>query len=144
MNTRPITLHDEEQCDALKSFLVDRIYEFNSQATDYFDGKLLGGSVRNDAGEIIAGFSGYTWGGCCEISHLWVSEQHRGQGLGAALLHAAEAEARHRGCERLILATHSFQAPAFYERLGYERKYAIEEQPKGYSNIVYAKILQAP
>jgi GNAT superfamily N-acetyltransferase len=143
MNTKVITLHDEDHCDALESFLVDRIYDFNSQATGYFDGKMLGGSLRSEAGEIIAGFSGHTWGGCCEISHLWVSEQHRGRGLGTALLQAAEREARHRGCERVILATHSFQAPAFYERLGYERKYIIEGQPLGYSNIIYAKILEA-
>ena len=39
--------------------------------------------------------------------------------------------------------THSFQAPMFYERLGYERKYAIEDRPVGHSNIVYVKVLIA-
>ena len=38
--------------------------------------------------------------------------------------------------------THSFQAPGFYEHLGYERKYTIEDRPKGHSNIVYVKLLQ--
>jgi len=38
--------------------------------------------------------------------------------------------------------THSFQAPEFYERLGYERRYAIEGRPKGHSNIVYIKLLK--
>lgn len=41
-----------------------------------------------------------------------------------------------------VLLTHSFQAPGFYEHLGYERRYAIEGMPKGHSDIVYVKRLQ--
>ena len=142
MQTQVVVLLNEVQCHELEAFLVDRIYEFNSEATGYFDGKPLGASIRNEAGEVIAGFSGHTWGGCCEISHLWVSEHHRGQGLGTTLLRAAEAQALRRGCLQVVLTTHSFQAPEFYARLGYEQKYAIEGRPKGHSNIVFVKLLQ--
>src|SRR5260370_16660 len=76
-----------------------------------------------------------------QIQAIWVHERHRRQGLGRALVHAAESEAVHRGCEQVVLMTHSFQAPEFYEHLGYERKYAIEGRPKGYTNIVYVKRL---
>jgi hypothetical protein len=41
-----------------------------------------------------------------------------------------------------VLATHSFQAPGFYERMGYERKYAIEGRPTGYADIIYVKCLR--
>ena len=125
-----------------RRFLADWIYEFNANETGYFDGKLLGGCVRNDVGEAVAGFNGQTWGGCCELSNVWVDERYRGQGLGAALLRSAEAEAVARGCVQVVLATHSFQAPGFYERLGYERKYVIEGRPKGYADIIYVKVLQ--
>lgn len=124
-------------------FLADRIYEFNAKATGYFDGMLLGGCIRDDAGEVIAGFNGYTWGGCGELSHVWVDERYRGQGLGAVLLRSAEVEAVARGCAQIVLATHNFQAPGFYERMGYERKYAIEGRPKGYADIIYVKVLLA-
>jgi len=135
---------DETQCRTLETFLVDRIYEFNSNATGYFDGRLLGGRVENEVGEVIAGFSGHTWGSCCEISNLWVDERHRGRGLGRTLLGAAEAEALRRGCVQIVAITHSFQAPDFYEHLGYERKYAIEDCPKGHSDIVLIKRLERP
>jgi len=142
MNANSVALLDESQCQSLESFLADRIYEFNSKTTGYLDGRLLAGSIRNDAGEIIAGFSGHTWGGCCEISHLWVIESMRGQGLGRRLLEAAEAEALRRGCEQVVLSTHSFQAPEFYKRLGYQEVFAIEGRPRGYSNIIYIKQLR--
>jgi GNAT superfamily N-acetyltransferase len=134
---------DDAECEALGSWLADRIYEFNAKATGYVDGQLLGGYIRDDAGDVIAGIHGHTWGGCCELSHVWVDERYRGQGLGAVLLRSAESEAVARGCDRVVLATHSFQAPGFYERMGYERKYVIEGRPKGYADIVYAKVLQA-
>jgi GNAT superfamily N-acetyltransferase len=142
VSTTVIPCRDDAECEKLGAFLADRIYEFNANATGYFDGKLLGGCVRNDAGEAVAGFNGHTWGGCCELSNVWVDERYRGQGLGAALLRSAEAEAVARGCVQVVLATHSFQAPGFYERLGYERKYVIEGRPKGYADIIYVKVLQ--
>ena len=40
-------------------FLVERIYEFNAKVTGYVDGRLLASCVRDEAGAIIAGFSGY-------------------------------------------------------------------------------------
>lgn len=141
MNTPSIELCNEDQCQTLEAFLVERIYEFNAQATGYSDGRLLGGRLLGKSGEVIAAFNGHTWGGCCVIAHLWVHEEHRGRGLGRELLQAAEAEAVRRGCEQVVLSTHSFQAAEFYERLGYEKRAVIPDWPKGHSDIVYVKRL---
>jgi len=141
MRYTPVEFHDESRCKEIDSFLSDRIYEFNVNATGYDDGRLLAATVRDDANEIIAGVNGYTWGGCCELTHVWVHERHRGQGLGEAIVLAAESEAAHRGCDQVVLMTHSFQAPGFYEGLGYERKYVIDGRPRGFTDIVYAKHL---
>jgi len=137
-----VEFHGESRCREIESFLAERIYEFNVMATGHADGRLLAATIRDDAGEIIAGIDGHTWGGCCVIDHLWVHERHRGRGLGKALMDAAESEAVHRCCGQVVLITHSFQAPEFYEHLGYERKYAIENRPKGYTDIVCVKRLQ--
>ena len=141
MRLKAVELHDESRYQDIDSFLVDRIYEFNAKATGYADARVFAGTIRDDAGEIIAGVNGYTWGGCCELTHVWVHDGHRGQGLGKALVRAAEAVAVDRGCGQVVLMTHSFQAPQFYEHLGYERKYAIQDRPRGYSDIVYVKRL---
>jgi len=141
MKTLSIELCTEDECVEMEAFLVERIYEFNARATGYFDGRLVGGKLRSESGEVIAAFNGHTWGGCCVIAHLWVHESQRGRGLGRMMLQAAEAEARQRGCEQMILSTHSFQAPAFYERLGYERQAVVPDHPRGHANVTYVKRL---
>src|SRR4029453_9359937 len=101
-------------------FLEHRLYEFNSQATGIVDALGLTVFSRDAQGEVVAGLCGHTWGGCCEIRQIWVHENHRGQGIGRRLLELAETEARRRGCFQVVLATHSFQAPGFYSKLGLE------------------------
>ena len=141
MQAEPVEVLDDAQCQQLEPFLVDRIYEFNSKTTGFCDGMLLGARVQNSAGEVIAGITGHTWGGCAKISHLWVSESQRGRGLGAALLRSAEAEALRRGCAQVVLSTHSFQAPGFYIRMGYQSRHAVEGRPHGHSTILFTKYL---
>lgn len=113
----------------------ERLYQFNQRATGYYDGQDLA-FVAEAAGELIAAAVGYTWGGICEIRQLWVHEDHRRVGLGSALLRAAIAEARTRGCELMFIATHSFQAPGFYARHGFETIAVIPDRPLGHAEHV--------
>ncbi len=100
--------------------LHERLYESNAAATGVHDARWLTILVRDDSGGITAGLHGWTWGGTGFVELLWVSAPLRRRGLGSRLLLAAETEARYRGCHQMQLDTHSYQAPAFYERLGYE------------------------
>jgi GNAT superfamily N-acetyltransferase len=77
----------------------------------------------------------WTWGGCGYIELLWVRDGQRGSGLGARLLAAAEAEIRRRGCDQVVLSTHSFQAPGFYARLGYQECGRTPGYPRGHDEI---------
>ena len=110
-------------------FLNDRIYEFNASTTGIDNGAFLTILVRDDPGTIVAGLHGWTWGDCCEIKTLWVQADRRRQGLGSRLLAAAETEARRRGARQIVLSSHTFQAPAFYHRHGYETLIVIEGYP---------------
>jgi GNAT superfamily N-acetyltransferase len=57
------------------------------------------------------------------IAALVVDAEHRGRGIGRALVDELEAEARQRGCGLLFLTTSERRddAHAFYEQLGLER-----------------------
>jgi len=123
------------------SELDDEIYKFNVAATGISDGRLLGIAVKDAKGNLIAGLSGHTWGGTCEIRLLWIAEGARRGGLGTRLLEMAEAEARSRGCEQIVLATHSFQAPGFYARFGYVEVGRVRDYPKGHDSIYLRKTL---
>lgn len=76
--------------------------------------------VAKDAGgRVVGGAVGRTWGRCCELQQLWVDGGSRHSGIGTGLMARFEAEAAGRGCKLAYLDTFSFQAPAFYRRLGY-------------------------
>jgi GNAT superfamily N-acetyltransferase len=122
-------------------FLEDRLYEFNAKATGIDDALGLAIFRHDERGEVVAGLCGYTWGGCCEIRQVWVQEKVRGQGIGRRLLELAETEARRRGCFQIILATHSFQAPAFYLRLGFEVVASVPGYPRGHQHLHLRKVL---
>ena len=99
--------------------LDKEISAFNAAATGHHHGRMLSVAVHGDDGALLAGLYGWTWGGCGYVDLLWVRGDQRGHGLGAGLLAEAEAEIRRRGCDRVALNTHSFQAPGFYARFGY-------------------------
>lgn len=126
---------------AIDRFLADRIYEFNARATSRDDGELFAATRRDAAGAIVAGVSGWTWAGCCHVAHLWVCEALRARGLGKTLLLAVEAHAKAKGCAIVLLSSHSFQSPGFYERQGYVRQAEIADHPPGHSSIFLAKRL---
>lgn len=133
---------DAAQAAALNAFLADQLYAFNQQQTGYTDGRDFQGVLKDDAGQIIAAISGHTWGGCGHVVHFWVHASHRHQGLGRRLLQAVEDEARLRGCSQMLVYTHSFQAPAFYEAMHYAKVATVADYPRGHAQIAYVKALQ--
>jgi GNAT superfamily N-acetyltransferase len=121
------------------NFLEDRLYEFNSAQTGQEDGRLFAFLIRNDEQEIVAGISGWTWARACEIRDLWVHPSWRRLGYGRSLLQAAEREARDRGCQVVLVASYSFQAPAFYQKHGYELAWQLNDFPPGHQYCYLVK-----
>lgn len=131
----------EEPTLADIQYLEDRLYEFNQAATGIADGRSLGILVRDVEHRIVAGAAGHTWGETCELRQIWVAEPLRRQGIGRRLIAEAEGEAVRRGCRQLVLTTHEFQAPQFYEKLGYTVVSEIPDYPRGHSHLVLRKLL---
>ena len=66
-----------------------------------------------------------------EVSIIWVDERYRKQGFGRQLMEQAQQEARQRGCQYARLATSNFQAPGFYQKLGYTLYGTLDNCPPG-------------
>ena len=92
-------------------------------------------------GEIVGGVLCEMYWGWLYVDLLWVQEELRGQGFGHQLLTQAEEEGRQRGATNVYLDTFSFQAPAFYEKLGYEVFGELPDYPPGQSRYFMTKQL---
>ena len=104
----------------------------------------LGIFVRDERGAVVAGIYGWTWGGCCELQHLWVDEARRGQGLATALVVAAEQEAARRDCRQVVLFTHAANAGRDgdrWTRQGYELVGRVDDYPVGDAALWFRKLL---
>ena len=125
----------------LHHLLDAHIYAFNVEATGLDDGRGLSIRAEDGTGRLVAGLTGWTWGGCGYVDVLWVATEHRGQGIGTRLMDAAEEEASTRGCGLMALSTHTFQAPRFYLRRGYEETGRTLGYPVGHGQVHLRKTL---
>jgi N-acetylglutamate synthase-like GNAT family acetyltransferase len=104
--------------------------------------KQLAFFLRDEEGAIVGGVHGkYGSFGWLYIAALWVSEQIRGGGYGIRLMNCIEQEAIKNGCVNAYLDTFSFQAPDFYQKLGYKVFGELEDFPVGHSRFFLRKSL---
>lgn len=124
------------------AFIDDQLGDFNTQQTKRDDFEPLPLVKRSDDGSVIGGLKGMTGWDWLHVEILWVDEKHRGEGIGSALLTAAETVARKRGCIGSCLTTYCFQAPAFYEQHGYSTFGRIDDYPIGKTMYFMSKKFQ--
>jgi ribosomal protein S18 acetylase RimI-like enzyme len=123
-----------------EAFVIDQTRAYNRRFVER-DVQPLCVFVRNDDGHIIGGLTAKTYWQYLDISFLWVDEQHRKSGHATALMSAAEAEARRRGCKKAIVDTFSFQAPEFYRKLGYSEWGRLTEMAGQHERYFFRKAL---
>lgn len=115
---------------------------FNDAASGYtYDGVVLTiALIHPDTGEVLGGLYGSTGYNYLHVDMLFVPESMRGSGLGTRLMQQAEEEAQRRGCHGAYLETFDFQAPGFYQRLGYAVFGRLENTPPGHTRFFLRKL----
>lgn len=122
--------------------IVDRgLDDFNNQAAPLHEVQLISCFVRDEADRVVGGAVGRWWGRLCELQQLWIDARYRGQGLGAQLVREFERRAAEKGCTSFYLETLSFQAPKFYEGLGYRAAFVRTQYPHGIAKYYMVKEL---
>lgn len=91
--------------------------------------------LRDETGAVSGGLWGRTLYAWLLIEMLIVPAPLRGRGLGTALVRTAAAAARARGCIGIVVDTFDFQAPGFYQRLGFAAFGVQEEFPPGHRRV---------
>jgi len=120
----------EDHSSALAELAKQKIAEFNAQHWDASLRQPLGLKIVSErSGELQAALAGRTFGNWFYLESFWLSPELRGQGLGSALLHQAEAIAISRGCHYVVLDTLDFQAKPFYEKHGYQVQWVQSGYP---------------
>lgn len=95
--------------------------------------------VTDESGVTQGGLHGRIFGEWLFVELLVVPEAGRGKGLGSQLMSMAEAVAREKGCFGVWLDTFSFQAPEFYQKLGYSVFGELKDYPPGHSRFFLQK-----
>jgi len=103
---------------------------------DYFS-IVLKNTKNETVGAIVVSFR---WE-AMHIETLWIDQSLRNQGLGTKLMEAVEKEAIKRKCYLSYTDTLSWQAPGFYEKLGYTLYGKLDNYPKGHSLSYFKKDL---
>jgi ribosomal protein S18 acetylase RimI-like enzyme len=87
---------------------------------------------------VLAGDMLWDW---LYVDELWVSPELRGTGIGRKLMKLAEEHAAACRLQGIWLWTQSWQAEAFYRKLGYVEFTRFENFPPGHSRIGFRKII---
>ena len=131
-----------ENTESQKSQIIgDLIRSYNRSKREVAESEPLNLYVEDEHGEIMAGLVAETFGNWLEIEYLFVKEDLRGQGIGSQLLQQAESEAKKRNCRFAFVNTYQFQAPAFYQKHGYQEVFTMKDYPYTGQRHYYQKEL---
>jgi GNAT superfamily N-acetyltransferase len=134
-----LTLTDAPDAEA-RAVIGDGLNAYNDAIVGYADRRGIAVLVRDrHSGKVIGGASGRTSLGLLFIDLVYLPETLRGRAIGKRVIGMMEEEARRRGCRAGVLYTISFQAPRFYERLGWRVFGEIPCDPPGTSRVFLTK-----
>jgi ribosomal protein S18 acetylase RimI-like enzyme len=129
---------DQKSYDSIVAMLI----AYNSSKTEHLQNEVnkpVEILAKDDKGEIIGGLYGRSLWGTLEIKTFAVRRENRNEGIGKMLIQEAEKEAVKRNCRFVSLDTFSFQAPGFYEKMGFEKIGTETDFPKGFEKYYYRK-----
>jgi ribosomal protein S18 acetylase RimI-like enzyme len=121
--------------------VIQGLVSFNVQHAGPEDWQKLAAFVRDSNGNILGGVVGEKHWNWLFVSHLWLVDELRRQGIGQGLMARLETMAVASGCDAVHLDTYDFQALGFYERLGFRLFGELADCPTDHSRYFLWKPL---
>lgn len=134
-------LYDETPEEEAWGIIGRGVAGYNKEQAGYNDFQRLCYILKSPDGSVVGGVLGETYWEWLYVDLLWVREDLRKQGFGRRLMERAEEEAKQRGARHAYLDTFTFQAPVFYEKLGYQAFGELENFPPGHTRFFMRKEL---
>lgn len=136
-------LSDQPTKDELDR-LHESLHEFNRSQTDgNYDlpGVEINMIARDQNGTVVGGVSASTVLKVMHLEVLWVAKEYRKFGLASKLVLGAERIGAGYGCLTTQTMSFSFQAPGFYQKIGYEVLGVYTGYPFGITETILNKPL---
>ena len=138
----PRIIVDEKPEPSLREAILRPLRDYNASKIGPVIVEPLAVFLRHpESDAIIGGLWGTLVADWLSIELLYVPDELRMRGIGSSLMKKAEEIAAKHGCIGIKLDTFTFQAPGFYERLGYRAFGRLMDHPKGHEQIYYFKNL---
>ncbi|MGA0615870.1 GNAT family N-acetyltransferase [Paracoccus sp. KR1-242] len=138
--TDPI-IYVEDPSDEDRQAILEQLIKSNLHRGPSPDLHRFAFELKSACGTTIGGLMGRTAYDWAVIELLYIPDSMRGTGIGRRLVGKAEELARNRRCIGIWLDTFSFQAPGFYQQLGYEVFGELSDNPVGQSRYFLRKLL---
>jgi ribosomal protein S18 acetylase RimI-like enzyme len=135
----PIFTLNPEPTPEERNRIIDPLIAFNEALVGPRDSKEFVFSVHSKTGEFVGGLLGFTHWNHFFVSAVLVDRRFRREGIGRELLRRAEALALEQGCDVIYLDTFDYQAPGFYEKLGFKVFGKLEDYPPGHQRFYLMK-----
>jgi ribosomal protein S18 acetylase RimI-like enzyme len=141
MNKKYQIVYEDKPEDSAWGIIGRGVGSYNKEKAGDNNFQRLCYTLLDPEGEVVGGILAEIYWGWFYVDLLWVKEELRDQGHGHSLMTQAEEEARKRGATNAYLDTFSFQAPAFYEKLGYRVFGELPDYPPGQTRYFMTKQL---
>jgi ribosomal protein S18 acetylase RimI-like enzyme len=119
--------------------IIDPLIAYNEAQIGPRNKKDFAFFAKSETGEIVGGLLGFTHWNHFFISTLYVDQRFRKEGIGRELMARAEALALEQECDAIYLDTFDFQAPGFYEKLGFKVFGKLDDYPPGHQRFYLVK-----
>jgi GNAT superfamily N-acetyltransferase len=112
-----------------KYLIIDPLIAFNEAQAGPRNVREFAYHVRSESKDLLGGLLAHTHFNHLFVSAIFVDQRFRRHGIGRELMRRAEALALEQGCDAIYLDTFDYQAPMFYEKLGFKVFGKLENYP---------------
>lgn len=129
----------KENNEKTNEYIAFNLHQYNINNCEYIktnstikhNNKLRANFTVYEDDKIIGGIIGWIKYGWYYLDEFYIEENHRNQGIGSKLISIVEEFAKANNCLGVRVDTWDFQAPNFYQKLGYQICSVFEDCPPG-------------